>query len=107
MCFVVNGASQVVLVVKNLPADAGDVRDLLKEGAATHFGVLACRILWTEEPGRLQFIELQSRIQLKPLSTHACLPSFNVFLKRSCTDLEFLRAKWSCSQGGSVGLNMF
>ena len=94
-------------MVKNLPADAGDVRDLLKEGAATHFGVLACRILWTEEPGRLQFIELQSRIQLKPLSTHACLPSFNVFLKRSCTDLEFLRAKWSCSQGGSVGLNMF
>ena len=99
MCFVVNGASQVVLVVKNLPADAGDVRDLLKEGAATHFGVLACRMLWTEEPGRLRFIELQSRIQLKPLSTHACLPSFNVFLKRSCTDLEFLRAKWSCSQG--------
>ena len=31
----------------------------LKEGMATHFSVLAWKIPWTEEPGRLQSIGLQ------------------------------------------------
>ena len=57
------GASQVVLVVKNPPADAGDVRDAglilgledpLEEGVATHSSTLAWRIPWTWEPDRLQ-----------------------------------------------------
>ena len=59
-------ASQVVLVVKNLPANAGDAGDpgsipgwgmatsILEEGMATHSSILACEILWVEEPGRLQ-----------------------------------------------------
>ena len=56
-------ASQVVLVLKNLQANAGDVRDLgsipglgkpLEEGMATHSRILAWRIPWTEEPGGLQ-----------------------------------------------------
>ena len=56
-------ASQVVLVVKNLSANAGDVRDVdsiprwedpLEEGMATHSGILAWRIPWTDEPGGLQ-----------------------------------------------------
>ena len=55
--------SQVVLVVKNLPANAGDIRDmglipgwedLLEEGMATHSSILARRIPRTEEPGGLQ-----------------------------------------------------
>ena len=59
----VDGASQVALVIKNLAASAGDVRDAgsmlgwedpLKEGMATYSSVLAWRIPWTEEPGRLQ-----------------------------------------------------
>ena len=33
--------------------------DLLEEGMATHFSILAWRILWTEEPGRFQSIGLQ------------------------------------------------
>ena len=55
--------SRVALVVKNLPADAGDSKersvgslgqeDLLKEEMATHSRILVWRILWTEEPGRL------------------------------------------------------
>ena len=62
-----DGTSQVALVVKNLLADAGDIRDVgsipdqedpLEEGMATHSSILAWRIPWTE-PGRLQFIELQ------------------------------------------------
>ena len=35
--------------------------DPLKEGMATHFSVLAWRILWTEEPGGLQSMALQSQ----------------------------------------------
>ena len=55
----------MVLVVKNSPADAGDIRDVgsslgwedpLEEGVATHSSVLAWRIPWTEEPGGLQSI---------------------------------------------------
>ena len=55
-------ASQVVLVVKNLPANAGDVRDVgLIPGSGRSLGgghgsllqYFAWRIPWTEEPGGL------------------------------------------------------
>ena len=36
-----------------------DWEDPLEEGMATHSSVLAWRIPWTEEPGRLQFMGLQ------------------------------------------------
>ena len=45
--------------------------DPLEEGMATHSSILALRIPWTEEPGKLQSIVLQSRVQLKQHSTHA------------------------------------
>ena len=55
---------QVALVVKNPPANAGDRRDkgfdpwgsedILEEEMATHSGIPAWRIPWTEEPGSLQ-----------------------------------------------------
>ena len=54
-------------MVKNLPASA-DVRDSglipgsedpLEEVMATNSSILAWRIPWTEEPGRLQAIGLQ------------------------------------------------
>ena len=38
---------------------------------ATHSSILAWRIPWTEEPGGLQSIGLQSQTQLKRLSMHA------------------------------------
>ena len=44
----------------------------LEEEMVTHSSVLAWRILWTEEPGGLQSIGLQSWTQLKWLSTHTC-----------------------------------
>ena len=53
-------ASQAVLVVENPPAGAGGIgddpgqEDPLEEGVAPHSSVLAWRIPWTEEPGRLQ-----------------------------------------------------
>ena len=63
-------ASEMELVVKNLPANAGDAgdpdwEDPLEEGMATHSSILALRIPWTEELGGLQSIELQSQTQLK------------------------------------------
>ena len=51
----------VALVVKNPPAIAGDMRweDPLEEGMATHSGIFAWRVPWTEEPGSLQTIGSQ------------------------------------------------
>ena len=37
----------------------------------THSTILVWRITWTEEPGRLQSIGLQSWTRLKQLSMHA------------------------------------
>ena len=65
---IVDRASQVVPVVKNLPASAGDLRDgvrspgqedPLKEEMATHSSILAWESPWTEEPGRLQSMDLR------------------------------------------------
>ena len=61
-------ASRVALVVKNPSASAGDVRNKGSipgsgrspgGGDATHSSILAWRIPWTEEPGRLQSIGSQ------------------------------------------------
>ena len=64
----------MVLVVKNQPANVGDIRDAgsipglgqslgrddpLEEGMATHFSILAWRIPQTEETRGLQSIGLQ------------------------------------------------
>ena len=42
-----------------------DWEDPLEESMATYSGILACGIPWTEEPGKLQFIEWQSQTRLK------------------------------------------
>ena len=58
-------ASKVALEVKNPPANAGDVRDVglipgsgrsLEKGMTTHPSILAWRIQWNEEPGRLYVV---------------------------------------------------
>ena len=54
-------------MVKNLLANAGDIRDVGSivgqgdplEGMVTHSRILAWRIPWTEEPGGLQSTGLQ------------------------------------------------
>ena len=59
-------ASQVLLVVKNLPASAGAVGDVgLIPGSGTspgggHGNPLQDSCAWTKEPGGLQSVELQS-----------------------------------------------
>jgi len=68
------GPSQVALVVKNLPANAGKVRDAgsipgledpLEEGMVTHSSILAWRIPWTEESGGLPSIVAKSQTSLR------------------------------------------
>ena len=58
-------ASLVAQMVKNLPAmwetqvQSLGREDPLEKGAVTHSSILAWRIPWTEEPGRLQSIGSQ------------------------------------------------
>ena len=56
------------LVLKNLPANAGDLRhmglilgseDSLEDSVVTHFSIFFWRIPWTGEPGGLQSIGFQ------------------------------------------------
>ena len=98
-------------MVKNLPANAGDLRDIgdiqslgqedpLEKEMATHSSILAWRILWTEEPGGPQSISLQkcqtrlsdstaattidtrlSSLQLGCLNGVVMSPEFLVFLR--------------------------
>ena len=69
-----------MLVVKNPPANAGDIRDVgsvpgagisLEEGMATHSSILAWRILWTEEPGRL--LSTIKELDTTEAIWHACI----------------------------------
>ena len=61
-------------MVINLLANAGDIRmwvrslgqeDPLEKGMEAQFSILAWRIPWTEEPGRLQFRRSQDWTRLK------------------------------------------
>ena len=66
------GASQVVLVVKNPPTNAGDLRDAVSipgsgrspgEGNGNHSSILAWETPWTEEP-QFSSVQLLSPVQL-------------------------------------------
>ena len=68
----------MALVVKNLPATAGDIiqvqslgqEDPLEEGMATHSSILSWEVPWTEEPGGLQSMQLQELDMTE--NTHIC-----------------------------------
>ena len=81
----------MVLVVKNLPANVRDIRDVgllpglgrsLEEGMETHSSILAWRIPWTEEPGRLQSMG-SKRITLKRLSIVICGMKVRILISTS------------------------
>ena len=58
--------------------------DPLEEGMATHSSILAWRILWTEEPGRLQSMGSQRVRELSDLVTEYLIGVLNaVDLKQS------------------------
>ena len=59
------GVSLVAQMVKNLPTTwetqvrSLDQEDTLEKEMASHFSILAWKITWTEEPGRLQSVGSQ------------------------------------------------
>ena len=68
VCVCKRGASQVVLVVKNPPANARNLRDAvsipalkdpLEKEMETHSSIPVWKTPWTEEPGGLQPMVLQ------------------------------------------------
>ena len=67
--------SLVAHMVKNLPAmwetqvQSLDQEDPLENGMATHSRVLAWKIPWTEEPGRLQSMRSQSWTRLSDFTS--------------------------------------
>ena len=71
LCYLLCDNALVAQIVKNLPAmwetwvQSLGWEVLLEEGMATHSSILAWRIPWTEESGRLQSMGVtKSRIQL-------------------------------------------
>jgi len=82
-------ASHVALLVKNPPANTGDLRDVGSVpgsgrcpggGNGNLLSILAWRIPWTEEPGGLQSIGLQGvRLDGSDLHKHAHQPVENTF----------------------------
>ena len=71
------GASLVAQMVKNSPV-MQETRvwslgreDLLEKGMATHSSILAWRVPWTEEPGRLQSMRCKELDMTERLTFHA------------------------------------
>ena len=96
-------ASQVVLMVKNLPANAGDVRDaglipgLGRSPGAGHGNPLQYSCLetpWTEEPGGLQSMGSQrvghDRSNLARTHTH----TFQERESLACSRSQSVRITW-------------
>ena len=81
--------------VKNLPANAGDA-DLtpesgrpLKKEMETHSSILAWKIPWTEEHGRLQCMALQ-RVDMTEKLTLFTFFTFHAFLDDLTCEFAFI-----------------
>ena len=92
-----SGASHVPLMVKNPPANAGDIRDAgsilgwedpLEKQRATHSNILAWKMLWTEELDTTEHFYVKGRVchhlHFQPFSllkgththTHTCIQTY-------------------------------
>ena len=94
---IVPQASLVVQMVKNPPAMKEtwvwflDWEDSLEESTATHCSILAWRIPWTEEPGRLQSTG-SSRVDVT--KRHGTVPQLDSSAIRQCLASCFLEGTW-------------
>ena len=79
----------MVLVVKNPPANTGDIKDVglipglgrpLEEGMATHSSIIAWEIQWTEKPGGIQSKGLSRVFSNTTVQRHWCSAFFMVQL---------------------------
>ena len=90
------------LVLKNPPANGGDVRDVvrslgredpLEEGTATRSSTLAWRIPWTEEPAGLQTMGLQGSDMTERVLFLSCLSFYSLKTKKReiCAEVMILQ----------------
>ena len=76
------GGSKVVLVVKNPPANVGDVGSIpgskicLEEEMATHCSILAWEIPWTEEPNSTQGCKVSHMTEQTTAHNTSCMGSW-------------------------------
>ena len=103
--YIPDWASQVVQVIKNPLANAGNIEDLglipgsgrsLEDDMATHSSILAWRIPRTEEPGGLQSIGLQSWTHLKQVTMAWHIPDYqthNMLTTKKKWDPQYLKWK--------------
>ena len=73
--------------------------DPLEESMATHSSNLAWRNPWTEEPGGLQSMGLQSQTPLKWLSTYV---DMYLYFKDALQRIPSWVMKWRCGSGWEV-----
>ena len=101
-----DGVFPVAQTVKNLPATQESrvwslgLEDPLEKGMAIHSSILAWRIPWTEEPGRLQSMGSQ-RVR-NDWATNA---TKHLWRRFTCSDLRL--TDWWFSLGGSLLIQPF
>ena len=85
------GASQVALVVKNLPTNAGDLRDggLIPGSGRSPGGGHGNPVQYSHLENPMDTIGSQSQTQLKGLSMHALKEAYFVSLEFSFPDFGF------------------
>ena len=86
------------------PAMSLGQEDPLEEGVAAHSSILAWKIPWTEEPGRLQSMGLQRQIRLKRLSSSSTIAAVSSVLARDSLKAEFSSPWGGWSWGSSDSL---
>ena len=94
-------ASPVAQMVKSLPAmretwvQSPDWEDPLEKEMATHSSILAWKILWMEEPDRIQSMGSQSQTWLSDFT----LFTYQMFI---LTEIWKERKRWACSTSEGV-----
>ena len=92
IAFLVTEAVRICLPSKKTEFDPWGLEDLLENRMATHSSILAWRIPWTEEPGRLQFMGRKESDITKELTFHTLgTPAIHLVIPSSqCSSPHFL-----------------
>ena len=82
-----------------------DGEDPLEEGMATHSSILAWRIPWSEEPGGLRAMRVQSQTRLKRLGTHS--PPYSLYKTGASSAQREGRQTWlQCHRSHDVTVEL-
>ena len=73
--------------------------DPLEKGMATHSSILAWRIPWAEEPGRLQSMGVSKELDMNEVIEHSCMHASQL---ESSLTLEFLVSKETTLPSGYI-----